>query len=234
MTGSRTLSSKLLAGSFRNRSSSQSTPRRLTNQTTPSSSIGSGRSHRLDETIGIYVHSTLEYESNNSNISDGNPNDDIVVSKPTQKKFKVRQAVIADIDDNCIKEKTTAKSITLEGNKDHLETKKQIESLRKQYGDGWLHSQGATMVHSVLGIENERVEKPISSEEMIQSLLEETIGASVPKTADCLTSTPISSPHETQLNDSINSNVCAEVSNIELGFQVPLIYPFFLELLNLF
>lgn len=123
------------------------------------------------------------------------------------------------MDDDLIKEKSAVKTISLEGNKDHLETKKQIESLRKQYGDGWLHSQGATMVHSVLGIENERVEKPISSEQMIQSLLEETIGAAVPKVDVGLSSTPTSSPQNTYLNESIGSNVCAEVSNIELIYM---------------
>lgn len=97
-----------------------------------------------------------------------------------------------------------------------METKRQIESLRKQYGDGWLHSQGASMVHSVLGIENERpVEKPISTEQMIQSLLEESIGAGLPKSVECLTSTPIKSPDNTNINDSNNSKLLNEVSNIE-------------------
>lgn len=105
------------------------------------------------------------------------------------KKVKKRPAEIADINDDSIKEKTAVRSINFEGNKDHLETKKQIESLRKQYGEGWLHSQGATMVHEVLGIKTENIEKSYSSEQMIQALLEES-GAVPAKSSECLTSTP--------------------------------------------
>lgn len=123
--------------------------------------------------------------------SDGNGTNDVInVSKQSQKKIKKRPAEIADINDDSVKEKTATKSIDLmEGNKDHLETKKQIESLRKQYGDGWLHSQGATMVHEVLGMKSEGTEKTYSSEQMIQSLLEES-GAVLPKHYDFATSTP--------------------------------------------
>lgn len=181
-----TLTTKLLIGSFGKRSSGQSTPRRLTNQNTPASSIGS-------------------LQDNKGTNSDQNSSDELIVSKTTQRKFKVRHAVIADADD-LPKEKTSTMTINLEGNKDHLETKKQIESLRKQYGDGWLHSQGASMVHSVLGIENERVEKPISSEQMIQSLLEETNGIDKPTTHFLAASTPIGSykANETVLDASVS------------------------------
>lgn len=164
------------------------------------------------------IHSlSLKCHQNQWFISDANSNDDIIVAKPL-KKFKARRPVIADISDDLIKDKAAAKNVCPEGNKDHLETKKQIESLRKQYGDGWLHSQGATMVHSVLGIENERVEKPISTEEMIQSFLEESISAALPKAVECSTSTPIHSPGNSNVNDSISSNVCIEVKKIDPHF----------------
>lgn len=97
--------------------------------------------------------------------------------------------MIADINDDLTEEKSPTTNLILEGNKDHLETKKQIESLRKQYGDGWLHSRGATMVHDVLGMEQETIAKSVSCEQMIQSMLEETCAA-LPKTVDCATSTP--------------------------------------------
>lgn len=79
----------------------------------------------------------------------------------SQKKLKARRAFIADGSEENAKdlkrstsaEKTKDIMQSLAGNKDHLETKKQIESLRKQYGDSWLHSQGASsMVHDVIGI----------------------------------------------------------------------------------
>ncbi|XP_037024517.1 serine/threonine-protein kinase 11-interacting protein isoform X2 [Bradysia coprophila] len=167
LAGTKTLSAKFLPGLFR--SSGRSTPTRSADQRTPSSSVGSSRSNRLDE------------------ITDGN---EMIVSRSSQKKnVKKRPAEIADINDDSAKEKTAAKSINFEGNKDHLETKRQIESLRKQYGDGWLHSQGASMVHEVLGIKSDNIERSYSSEQMLQSLLEES-GAVPPKSDDCLTSTP--------------------------------------------
>lgn len=79
----------------------------------------------------------------------------------TQKKLKARRAFIADESEENSKnlkrktsgDKTKDIILSLEGNKEHLETKKQIEDLRKQYGDSWLHSQGASAkVHDVIGI----------------------------------------------------------------------------------
>lgn len=79
----------------------------------------------------------------------------------SQKKLKARRAFIADGNEETAKaskkssstEKTKDIMQSLSGNKDHLETKKQIENLRKQYGDSWLNSQGASsMVHDVIGI----------------------------------------------------------------------------------
>lgn len=106
--------------------------------------------------------------------------------------------MIADINDDSLKEKTATTNVILEGNKDHLETKKQIESLRREYGDGWLHSRGAIMVHDVLGMENERIAKSTSCEQMIQSLLEET---AAPKKVVYATSTPNKVSQEENLSD---------------------------------
>lgn len=140
------------------------------------------------------------------NVSDGNSSD-IVASKQSQRKMKKRPAVIADITDDQLKDKTVAKNVIPEGNKDHLETKKQIETLRKQYGDGWLHRQGATMVHDVLGMEREKIEKSVSSEEMLKTLLAET-SAAIPNNVDCVTSTP----NKLSQNASTNNLSCNEVS----------------------
>lgn len=110
----------------------------------------------------------------------------IVSRSSSLKKIKKRPAEIADInDDDSLKEKTAAKCINFEGNKDHLETKKQIENLREQYGKEWLRSQGATAVHELLGIKTENMKKSFTSVE----ILEES-GAIPPKTDDCRTSTP--------------------------------------------
>lgn len=89
----------------------------------------------------------------------------------------------------------------------------QIETLRDEYGDGWLHSRGATRVHEVLGIENATIEKSYSSEQLIRSLLDEETGA-VPL-SDCATSTPNKLPPNASSYVSPGSN---EVSkNVEIS-----------------
>lgn len=151
-------------------------------------------------------------------MSDGNTTSDVIVSKPSQKRTKKRPpeiAEIGDINDESRKEKTAVKSINLEGNKDHLETKKQIESLRKQYGDGWLHSQGASMVHDVLGIKNE-MEKSTTSVQMIKSLLEET-GSGMDQSVNCFSSTP----NKPSFNKEKDLNSSSEVGECFLCVNFP-------------
>lgn len=87
------------------------------------------------------------------------------ISSTTQKRSKIRPALIVEDDnDEGItivagksakkeKELKVAKPVDEINSQDHLETKKQIEDLRKEYGDGWLHSQGATKVQDVMGIQ---------------------------------------------------------------------------------
>lgn len=146
---------------------------------------------------------------NHLTISDGNSTNDL--TKPLR-KIKKRPAVIADINDESLKEKSAVTNIILEGNKDHLETKKQIESLRKQYGDGWLHRRGATMVHGVLGIEHERIEKSTSCEQIIQSMLEDTIAA-LPENVDTSTPNKLSSQN-TSLNVGLSTNEVSKTLSV--------------------
>lgn len=139
--------------------------------------------------------------------------------------MKKRPVEIPDFNDDTLKEKTAVKSINLEGNKDHLETKKQIESLHKQYGVDWLHSRGASMVNEVLGIKNDNIEKSYSSEQILQSLLEET-GAVPMKNVDLHTSTP------NKLTSSSDLNRSSEVGNKVFFFRLTLIFPNFWNIRN--
>lgn len=86
------------------------------------------------------------------------------LSTSTQRKIKVRPALIADDDDDDgveivksppkkEKSKPIADDIDEMGSREHLKTKQQIEDLRKEYGDEWLHSKGATKVQGVMGIQ---------------------------------------------------------------------------------
>lgn len=92
------------------------------------------------------------------------------ISTSTQKKIKVRPALIADDEDNdddddgieIVQAKPTKKekkksssSVSSIGiiepeSQEHLKTMKQIEDLRKEYGDEWLHSKE---VQDVMGIQ---------------------------------------------------------------------------------
>lgn len=75
--------------------------------------------------------------------------DDIVHS--AQKKIRKKPVVIAEhpspetddhVQTSASRSKSDAAAIKLEGNKDHLETKKLIEMLRREHGDSWLQNHG--------------------------------------------------------------------------------------------
>uniref|UniRef100_A0A8W7NY64 LKB1 serine/threonine kinase interacting protein 1 N-terminal domain-containing protein n=1 Tax=Anopheles coluzzii TaxID=1518534 RepID=A0A8W7NY64_ANOCL len=76
----------------------------------------------------------------------------------SQKKLRVRRAVISESDNEDI---TTRKysvdaskainSLKIESSREHLETKKTLEELRNQYGSEWLQSQAGHMVKNVIG-----------------------------------------------------------------------------------
>lgn len=70
-----------------------------------------------------------------------NESDEMSASTSTvQKKLRARRAVIVDDLEENIADKLPSNALNpnLEGNKEHLETKKQMEQMRKDYGDGWL------------------------------------------------------------------------------------------------
>ncbi|XP_059618813.1 serine/threonine-protein kinase 11-interacting protein isoform X3 [Phlebotomus argentipes] len=74
----------------------------------------------------------------------------IAESTSSHRKLRVRNAQIADNPEP--KSITTNIDATIEGrNKEHLKTKEQIENLREQFGDSWLHREGASLVKSVIG-----------------------------------------------------------------------------------
>ncbi|XP_058820320.1 uncharacterized protein LOC131682671 isoform X2 [Topomyia yanbarensis] len=85
--------------------------------------------------------------------------DDLSSSVISQKRIKVRRAIISEgepesssgMTDSKLDLTTSTKS--LEISNDHLETKKQIENLRRQYGCEWLQSQAGDMVKNVIGFD---------------------------------------------------------------------------------
>lgn len=75
-----------------------------------------------------------------------------------QRKIKPRPVIISEItevteDTKMVVKKDLKELPGLEGNKEHLETKQKIEQLRAKFGKEWLQSQGASMVHNVMGFE---------------------------------------------------------------------------------
>lgn len=63
-------------------------------------------------------------------------------SNGSAKKLKARNVVI---EDRAVMSPTEKKRILREGSKDHLETKREIEQLREQYGSEWLYNQDAVV-----------------------------------------------------------------------------------------
>ncbi|XP_065078704.1 serine/threonine-protein kinase 11-interacting protein isoform X2 [Ochlerotatus camptorhynchus] len=116
-------------------SSGLNTPTRKSAINTPTGSLSSKSSFRFDS------------------------RDEMSSSTMSQKKIKVRRAIICEDDSNeksqpqVPKGETSASENSLETSRDHLETKKQIESLRRQYGSEWLQSQSGDMLKNVIGID---------------------------------------------------------------------------------
>lgn len=84
-------------------------------------------------------------------LTDPDPNN-MSTSIIRQKKIRIRSAVIDDIGDICDKKPESKQNATLEGNKDHLETKKQIELLCKTYGDGWLQNHATDVIKTTVDV----------------------------------------------------------------------------------
>lgn len=106
--------------------------------------------------------------------------------------MKVKPATIADDDDiddqsenalnisikdESIKEKSF--EIDEMGKREHLETKKQIEELRKEYGVDWLNSKGATKVQNVMGIQASPAKPLGKSPQTTEQMLERFFGMNV-------------------------------------------------------
>lgn len=123
------------------------------------------------------------------------------ISTSSQKRIKERPALIADNDDDDEgievitskqpkkgKPKPATPDIDEKGSDEHLKIKKQIEDLRKEYGDNWLKCHSASKVQDVMGIQ-----VPVkASTETTEQKLENLFNLGSPATIDrnC-TSTPI-------------------------------------------
>lgn len=131
-------------------------------------------------------------------------------SVATQKRIKVRPALIADDDDGSEdvvvekkkppkKEKPsiTSKEIDEMASREHLETKKQIEELRKEYGTSWLQNEGAAKVLNVMNIQSSvpkslEISAMQSSSQTAEQMLEHLFPSNDSELIDRnLTSTPI-------------------------------------------
>lgn len=116
-----------------------------------------------------------------------------------QKRIKIRSAVIDDIGDIIDKKPDNKKNATLEGNKDHLETKKQIELLCKKYGDGWLQNHATDVIKtgSTIGVDA----IPISSIDDLSPVEEELLLTSTPVEHDRLHWNSMESPIKEKQDD---------------------------------
>lgn len=141
------------------------------------------------------------------------------ISTSSQKRIKVRPALIADDDNDegieIVKSKPTKKGKTKPaspkidemGNREHLKTMKQIEDLREEYGDSWLQFQSASKVQDVMGIQAPvRVTPLTTTEQKLESMfnLDMTMN-----TSRELSSTPIQ-----QFRHSDIAHSLIEVSHI--------------------
>lgn len=118
-----------------------------------------------------------------------------------QRRVKVREAnITTEISPSLEKEHRRS----LGGNTEHLETKKQMETLREQYGNQWLQNTSGDIVKSVVGFESKG--QADKTKAFIDSLLQAEMTSSQLSTdmnfsSSVRTSTPNNG--ETQANDSM-------------------------------
>lgn len=148
------------------------------------------------------------------------------LSTSTQKRMKVRPALIADDDDEGIeivatkpskKHSLKSESPKLERmcSREHLKTKQQIEDLRNEYGDGWLQCQSASKVQDVMGIQVPVKTTPLkTTEEKLESMF--NLGISPVASSEHHTSTPI---HKSKHRDFGHSPAEVRGLNEEFWFS---------------
>lgn len=115
-----------------------------------------------------------------------NESDEMSASTSTvQKKLRARRAVIVDdLEDNVAdKLPPNARITNLEGNKEHLETKKQMEQMRKDYGDGWLLAKNGSQLDG-------QPKSPSTLEDLTDTLFNECMTPPHTSIMDAQTSTP--------------------------------------------
>ncbi|CAD7085916.1 unnamed protein product [Hermetia illucens] len=185
------------------RSSGISTPSRVSQNQTPASSVGSIRSFRFSESTTSEMTTSVTER---------------------QKKAKVRTVEIED--ENPSIQAATYKEVSQpqvpEGNKDHLETKRQIDEMREKFGSGWLQNENAHMVQSVLGIKESEAAPTsrVSSQQFIDDILGSMTASALPKessesekeikrssAANMLSSTPTSNKFAQKLESNPTSPI---------------------------
>uniref|UniRef100_A0A6B2EBJ3 Putative leucine-rich repeat protein n=1 Tax=Phlebotomus kandelakii TaxID=1109342 RepID=A0A6B2EBJ3_9DIPT len=95
----------------------------------------------------------------------------------SHRKLRVRKAQIADNPEP--KSNIANIEATIEErNREHLRTKEQIENLREQFGDSWLHREGADLVRSVIGgfpEDNRAPESVLEKNDLVAALYSEPL-----------------------------------------------------------
>lgn len=107
-----------------------------------------------------------------------------MTSSTTKRRSKVREIILAD-DHNQLATGSPRSRISAQTQKifqklDHLETKKQIEELRKQYGENWLKADGENIVREVFP-NSDRQEDIIKRQILMDEINDDSILSSTPK-----------------------------------------------------
>lgn len=157
------------------------------------------------------------------------------LSTSSQKRIKVRPALIADDDnDEGIEivatkpsknrgSKPESPKLEKMGSREHLKTKQQIEDLRQEYGDSWLQCQSASKVQDVMGIQMPIKTTPFkTTEEKLESMF--NLESSPNVSNEQQTSTPIQkSKHRDFGHSSAEVNLKA-LSGIRICFNFSIDY----------
>ncbi|XP_063697255.1 serine/threonine-protein kinase 11-interacting protein isoform X2 [Culicoides brevitarsis] len=163
-----------------------------------------------DTPVGSVKSTSSSFGGLEGKFNDSIPEDLSASMISQQRRVKVREAKIASEPSPSL-EKDQRRS--LEGNTEHLETKKQMETLREQFGSQWLQNTSGEIIKTVVGFESKgQAEK---NKAFIDSLLQAEMTSSQLSTdMNFRTSTP--NDDETLVN---NDQSTGGETGIETDYQ---------------
>lgn len=131
-----------------------------------------------------------------------------------QKKLRARRAIIVDDLEENVADKLPQNALitNLEGNKEHLETKKQMEQMRKDFGDGWLLAKNGSQPE-------EQLKSTSTLEDLTDTLFSGCLTPPQTSVMDAQTSTPNADQKKTHRSNAESDTSTYVSTNDDSGTE---------------